>query len=250
MVNFQVMSDVHLEIYKNSVSTDYLIECKEDNLILAGDICHINFGDRLEKFLLELCPKFKKVYYVMGNHEFYSSEGHPTLSIQEVYDKFFEIKQKIDNLVLLDKKCEIIDDVCIIGCTLWSYAEFVPKFIVKIKDMNAVLYRNMHLSDLKFVYDRIEYCKRNKLKLLVVTHYPPTLHALSKHKKKKDKYSSLYATDLEYLLDKNSVHTWIFGHVHKNFDFVTENGTRVVSNQYGKPSDMIDDYSKNKTISI
>ena len=57
-------------------------------------------------------------------------------------------------------------------------------------------------------------------------------------------FQSLYATDLEYLLDKNKVHTWICGHVHKNFDFVSEKGTRVLGNQKGKPKDRIRDYNR------
>ena len=42
----------------------------------------------------------------------------------------------------------------------------------------------------------------------------------------------------------------IFGHIHQNFDFITNNGTRLVGNQYGKPKDNIDDYSKEFVVKI
>ena len=41
-----------------------------------------------------------------------------------------------------------------------------------------------------------------------------------------------YYSDLDLFLDRRLVHTWIFGHTHNNCDYITPNGTRVVSNQY------------------
>ena len=75
----------------------------------------------------------------------------------------------------------------------------------------------------------IKYCNKNNYTLVVVTHHPPLMKIVDGNKKKK--FKSLYATDLEYLFYKDDIHTWICGHVHKNFDFVTANGTRVL----GKP---------------
>jgi hypothetical protein len=61
---------------------------------------------------------------------------------------------------------------------------------------------------------------------------------------------SLYATDLDYLLRGDYVHTWVCGHVHSNFDFVSNCGTRVVGNQKGKPRDNIIDYKNNMVIEV
>lgn len=252
MVRFQVLSDIHLEVYKNDVSYECFLTPVEDYLILGGDICHINFGNRLEDFLIPLCKKFRKVYYVLGNHEFYKTDGWPIYTIQDVYNKFYDIAKKIDNLMLLDQKYEIIEDVCIAGCTLWSYTDYIPKWIVRIKGMNAPMYRAMHCSDVNWIEEMIIFCKRKDLKLLMITHYPPTLHALSKHRYsgRRDRFSSLYATDLSRLLSSKKVHTWIFGHVHRNFDYYGMDGTRIVSNQAGKPSDVVTDFSLEKIIEI
>ena len=95
----------------------------------------------------------------------------------------------------------------------------------------------------------INYCENNCLKLVVVTHYCPTLKVL-KNFHKKDKLISLYVTPLDYLLESSKVHTWICGHIHKNFDFITEGGTRVVSNQKGKPRDNITDFYKDFLVEI
>jgi UDP-2,3-diacylglucosamine pyrophosphatase LpxH len=68
--------------------------------------------------------------------------------------------------------------------------------------------------------------------------------------KKRDRYVSLYFSNLDNLLTKEKVHTWICGHIHQNFDYITNGGTRLVGNQYGKPRDNIDDYSKEFLVKI
>ena len=89
----------------------------------------------------------------------------------------------------------------------------------------------------------IKYCKKQKYELIVVTHHPPTYKAIIGAKKKKQ-FDSLYASDLDYLLTKDNTKLWISGHTHKNIDFTTAEGCRVVSNQKGKPKDRITDYNK------
>ena len=65
-----------------------------------------------------------------------------------------------------------------------------------------------------------------------------------------DRFVSLYVNQLDNLLQSDKVHTWVAGHIHYNFDFVTEGGTRVVGNQRGKPRDKIDNFSKEFVINI
>ena len=68
--------------------------------------------------------------------------------------------------------------------------------------------------------------------------------------KKRDRYVSLYFSKLDNLLIKEKVHTWICGHIHQNFDYISKGGTRLIGNQYGKPRDNIDDYSKEFVVKI
>jgi hypothetical protein len=57
-------------------------------------------------------------------------------------------------------------------------------------------------------------------------------------------------SDLDYLLNFNKINTWICGHVHKNFDFISDEGTRIIGNQKGKPKDKIIDFIKNCIVKI
>jgi len=248
-VTFQIMSDLHIEITKEYPDiSDYIVP-SADVLILAGDIGRIHKYDQLKTFLTNICQKFHYVLYVLGNHEYYSVKDIEPKTMEDLLTDLESIKTNIPNLYILNRQSVVINDVCIAGCTLWSEALLgVPPFIVKIKDISMVKYNSMFRQDLRFVENMVSYCQKNKLKLVVVTHHCPT-YLVAQHKKK-DKYKSLYASNLDYLLNSNNIHTWICGHVHRNFDFYTKGGVHLVSNQKGKPKDLVTDFSKNKTITV
>lgn len=252
MPKFQIASDLHIE-YKNDDVPDplTLITPSADILILAGDIGSFYKYKQLESFLLGLCPYFKVVLYVPGNHEYYKNGSFKvSQSMSSLLKSVSKLEKKIHNLYILDRKCVQIEDVCIVGCTLWSDVNVpVPKFIVRIEGMNSKIYRQQYKRDLEYINKMIKYCNKKSIKLLIVTHHCPTYSVIT-NKKKKDRYISLYASHLDHLLTKEQVHTWVCGHIHINFDKITEGGTRVIGNQRGKPKDNIKDYNKNFVISV
>jgi len=251
MVTFQIASDLHIE-YKNDDVPEPLdfITPSSEILILAGDIGSFYKINQLEEFLKKLCLHFKLVLYIPGNHEYYTFNEYKPLHMSTLLSYIYEIENSIQNLYILNESSIIIDDICITGCTLWSKPDIkIPRYIVRIHGINNEIYERKHIKDVNYIKKMINYSKSNNLKLLVVTHYCPTYKVLDNFKKK-DKLSSLYVTELDELLTSDQVHTWICGHIHQNFDFITEGGTRVVGNQKGKPKDKITDYSKTFTIQI
>lgn len=252
MTNFQIVSDLHIE-YKSTNVPDplRLITPSADILILAGDIGSFYQYDQLKTFLSILCPHFKIVIYVPGNHEYYMMQGYEPQKMNILLQNFFRIEQSIDNLYILNRSSVQIGDVCIVGCTLWSEPKTsVPKFMVRIHEMNTRLYQQKYEGDLAYITKMIKYCQKKETKLLVVTHHCPTYSVITLKKKLKDKYISLYASDLDHLLNKEIVHTWVAGHIHINFDLITKGGTRLVGNQKGKPKDEITDYKKKLVIIV
>ncbi len=250
MVKFQIMSDLHIEIENAQLTsiTSY-IQPEAEVLILAGDIGRIHKYQQLQGFLKSLCKHFQIVLYVLGNHEFYKVNNIPVKSMNELLSDLDKIKKEIPNLYILNRSSVQIEDVCIAGCTLWSNSFVdVPPFIVRINGINMKKYNSMHKEDLNYIEYMVKYCQEKKLKLLMITHHCPTY--LVTRKKDKDKYKSLYASDLDYLLSEEKVHTWVCGHIHDNFDFYTKNGTHLVSNQKGKPKDNIQDFSLTKIICV
>jgi hypothetical protein len=251
MLNLQIASDLHIE-YKNNDIPDPLdnITPNAEILVLAGDIGSLYKINQLEGFLKRVCEYFKTVIYVPGNQEFYIVPEIEPVSMNQLTIRLYEIENNIENLYILNQSSLIIDDICITGCTLWSDLKVkIPKFIVRIHGINNIIYEKKFENDVKYIKKMINYSQANNLKFVAITHYCPTYKVL-KDSNKRDKYVSLYTSELDYLLTNDQVHTWICGHVHKNFDFNTENGTRVVGNQLGKPKDNIKDYSKKFIVKI
>lgn len=260
MLQLQIMSDLHIETYTaegdQSIprALDYIIP-KAKVLILAGDIGRVHKFSQLSSFLKDLCQHFEYVLYVPGNHEYYKVRDVEVKNMEELLNDLHSLKADIPNLHILDRNSVIIKDVCIIGCTLWSKADIeIPRFMLRIKGMNNEKYDYLFERDLAYIKYMINYCKEKELKLVIATHYCPTF---SVTKRFSDRYQSLYMTDLDYLLKKENVHTWICGHIHSNFDFVFDYGgleqklgTRIVSNQKGKPHDNVITFVKDKVITV
>jgi len=118
-------SDLHLEMgtleLKNTESADVLV--------LAGDICvasDLNFlnnpgvsrertrAERYITFFEQCSQEFPKVVYIMGNHEHYHGDFAHTYGIlKHALDKF-------KNIYVLEKETLVVDDVVIIGATVWT----------------------------------------------------------------------------------------------------------------------------------
>lgn len=249
--HIQLVSDLHIE-YQNDNIPDPLdyITPTANILVLAGDIGSFYKIEQLEGFLTQLCPHFEIVLYVPGNHEYYMTQDVKPLSMSTLLGRLFAIEKKISNLYVLNQTSVVINNICITGCTLWSKALVnIPKFIVRIHGMNNEIYEKKHQNDVKYINNMIEYCNKKDLKLFVITHYCPTYNIVGSQRMK-DKFISLYASNLDHLLDKQKIGTWCCGHIHRNFDYISNNGTRVVGNQRGKPRDKITDFKKDFVIQI
>jgi UDP-2,3-diacylglucosamine pyrophosphatase LpxH len=251
MVSIQIASDLHIECIDNDdVDPLDFVTPEAPILILAGDIGSFYRQKQLKNFLTKLCTHFQIVLYIIGNHEYYYIPEYQHISFYSLKQRLFFIAKTLPNLHILHRDSVLINDVCIAGCTLWTKPAIkVPKFIVRIPDLSTEKYVNNYDSDLEFITNISEYCKTKNYKLVIVTHHPPTYKVLENCNKNK-KYLSLYSNNLDQMLDKNKINTWICGHVHKNFDLITPLGTRLVSNQKGKKKDKITDFSKKFVINL
>jgi predicted phosphodiesterase len=247
-LKLQIASDLHIET-TDFTNSSIFIEPSADILILAGDIGSLYKIEQLRSFLEHVCKRFEHVIYVPGNWEYYKLHYHDPLLIDTLVTRLEKLQHTIKNLHILNKHSVRFGNICIAGCTLWSDLKtHLPKFIVKIPEMTTSLYQEIFQNNLKYIKHMVSYCQDNNLKLIVVTHHCPSYACLNGYKKT-DKYVSLYASEID-ILKKDMVDTWICGHTHYNFDFVTPGGTRLVSNQKGKPKDNITDFYKDFVIEI
>ena len=251
MTSIQISSDLHIEcVNDDNIDPLQYITPSADILILAGDIGSLYKIKQLKNFLKQLSYYFKIIIYVPGNHEYYYIDEKDQVPLNILNERLFDLGDMISNLHILNCNSILIGNLCIAGCTLWSKPECkVPNFIVRIPEFNTSNYFNQHKKDLKYIVNIMKYCKNKEYKLLMITHHPPT-HDVLKDTNRRKKYISLYSTNLDYLLDKKYINTWICGHIHKNFDFHSNKGCRVLGNQMGKPKDGIKDYDPKFTINL
>jgi len=249
MVTFQIVSDLHIEYNNNDLVNplDY-IKPSADVLILAGDIGSIYKYKQLYSFLNITSSFFKHLIFVPGNNEYYKVDKYKLCIMDSLKKKLKDLESLIPNLSILDRGSLTFGDICIVGTTLWSDIKCkLPPYIVRIFNMNTFLYKKLFDRDLKYIKYMSRYCKTNNLKMICVTHHSPTFKCI-KQSGRNDKFISLYSSAMDNLLNSDYIHTWIYGHTHYNCDFIHPNGTRVVSNQFGKPKDNITDFEKNKII--
>jgi predicted phosphodiesterase len=234
-INFQILSDVHLEARSYIDATD-LITPTTDLLVLAGDIGCFEDTDTIIKFLTGAAKSWKTVLYVPGNHEYYRKQNKGSISdlTYKFYARVFATPALRNVKILSPNRVAVVEGVSFVGCTLWSDCSKMyklPHFISSTLKVKKHDYLGMHTRDVKWLE---KVCKDETLsKIVIVTHYAPSFNLLAQNSWTK-RHGCLYATNLKHLFPK--VKCWIFGHTHRNVDIV-ENGCRLVSNQLGKKSD-------------
>lgn len=224
----EVISDTHFNVSKPSDNELLKVfSLRTPNLILAGDI-----GDpddpMLHKFLDMSRQKYKRVFYIPGNHEFYGQERGSRKNPASVLNWFQRLDDQWQNFHFFYRRNEVIDGVRVLGATGWSTEPNGSEWAKTIGEEGR--------KDIKFLEEGIS---RSKEPVLVVTHFPSTLRVLKENfKGRLSQYD--YAQDLERLYTP-PVHTWVFGHIHQKFDFffpysssMYGNGrVRILSNPYG-----------------
>lgn len=246
MVRYQLASDLHIEYLENVSAKDF-IKKYADILVLAGDIGSIYKMSQLEKFLNEL-HEFEKIIYIPGNHEFYTVKGIDPKPFNQLLKELYELEKRIENLIILNCDTYVIDDTQFIGCTLWSDLgeNFFPKFRVRIYGFNNIVYQQQYKKNLQFLQKKLK--QRSEYKNVVVTHYPP-IDLTHNLQHSRDKYLYLYSNNLEYMIKRNNIIVWNFGHIHVNHMLSIKN-VLLVTNQKGRKKDNVKDYVDDFIITV
>ena len=241
-MKFQLFSDIHLEFLKEYPK----IIPKADYLFLAGDIGKIGLQN-FQYFFNYCSQNWKKVFYVLGNHEFY--HNHKTyMTLLEEYKQFCK---QYPNVILLDNEGIELEDngikYFIYGSILWSNPskedginDFYQIKMKNKKNWNAPInleqFKELHKEAMDKLKENIE-----KDNLIVMTHFPP-VRKIGKNTTSHPKYmgelqETYFANQLEKELYKN-VKIWMSGHTHYCYDFIDEK-TRFISNAMGYPDEDI-----------
>jgi predicted phosphohydrolase len=225
MTRFHLISDVHLEF--GGMPTP-MGDTSDVILLVAGDFGQASNSEHVG-FMRKLCKRYRMVLHTAGNHEYYGSR------IDKVDQAWTLLEDEILNYRYLNPGFEIIDDVTVVGATLWTdfngndpiaklHAERVINDYRKITfKAPGDVYRKLRASDVVQVNNKhrnyIEDCLRHKKtsKVLVMTHHAPTEHGVDPSYR--SDYPANYAyhnVKMEGYLDQADV--WVHGHTHHQYE--------------------------------
>lgn len=259
---FQYISDIHLE-YLTYIP---FIKKTADNLFLVGDIGHP--GTFLfDKFIKKCSELYKNVFFVYGNHEYYSVLRGKRKKIETMQQRIDYAKNFPSNVYFLNNSCvyfnkhtqtvklqltdseNINDYIKIIGSTLWSN-----------RGQNANNFKNIYMSEgqlLTFEHQSrlyessrlylISELYRENMQSIILTHYTTHLCANGSYLDNKDTNHIR-----ELFLNKNLI-ACINGHTHSSINtIVPGTNIKLLANCFGykAESQEIVKYNENAVLDI
>lgn len=232
-----ITSDIHLECQDDVDYSKLLKPPRHESSILVccGDICSIYLFDKLKDFFKYATNLYKYVIYVPGNCEYYKPKNvNNTITFSNLNSQLDSLSNIFNNLHILTDNSIIINDYLITGSILWSHINYELPSHFKISGFSKDIYNRKNKLSIAYIKKQIQYANTQKLKHIIITHYPPSKSCLlNQYTGKKDKYKTMYYNNLDGLFSNEL--TWIYGHCHCNKNFKVDK-THLVCNQYGKNS--------------
>jgi predicted phosphohydrolase len=234
-MQIQFISDIH---------DDYpIINPYCDYIALLGDIGD-PFTKEYEDFIDQLATKFKKVFVIAGNHEYYYRV------MDDVNNKINQICSSNINVYFLNNSSIEVEGILFVGSTLWSKIDIVTAYRTndfkcirtsKKKFLDVPTYLQLHKDSVAFIEHEVS----KGLPTIVLTHYAPILEMNGKFIS--SPLRSAYSSNLDYI--KGNIRAWLSGHTRQNLSIMKE-GVIYASNCKGFSKYGCDNFDPNKSITI
>ena len=248
------ISDIHFEVSSYVIPEDP--KDKDAVLVLCGDVEYAKNTHRYTEFLKPLCSRFKHVIVIAGNHEYWGCSLIRT--IEKMRSMVDAIQAEgILNITFLENESVVIDDVAIIGSTLWTDIKPVDEFNVRVNIRDYRKIRSgpahmpwerklapcdvtfLHYNSKKKIEELSAYHKDQGLKVLVVSHHAPSSMSIDPRYTDCD-LNPAYYSDLSALLCNETIDHWMHGHMHHFCDYMAHT-CRVTCNPRGYHNFIIDE---------
>lgn len=239
MTSLHIVSDIHMEDGTKLKDTI----CPDPNgiLILAGDLTRVVNGTSLfVDSLQEICSKFNKVIFVPGNHEYYCILRGKK-SMHNIFATIKSLARSIKNLIVLDNESYTIGNTIIFGSTFWSYTSTdawhkIPIYVGNKGSERLITnheYNELHFRSLLALEKAIKCAEEQNKKMVVVTHYPPTINGTVDSKYRDNPTRSMYYSHSDHILENSVIMRWIYGHSHYNGRYEKREGVyeKLMTNQ-------------------
>jgi predicted phosphodiesterase len=252
-MKIRIASDLHLE-FNSSVDNPFTLPIMSDEkdtiLILAGDICVVANLALARSFFADVCSRFRHVFYVFGNHEFYKLK-----CMKDACGHFYnQIGQYYYNLTFTtDGKSTKIDDYKFIMATLWTAWDH-PQEVLGISNEYSMMYCSQNMGDFFLIRDEkqdlfnpkksqmihqqhIQFIK-NELeakdfsKSVVIVHHGPSLKSI--HSKFfQNPMNPAFTSNLSTLWEELKPDLIVHGHTHSSFNYMDNPHTQIICNPKG-----------------
>ena len=272
MFRIQYVSDLHLEFYEKAVFPQ-LVSPNARYLALAGDIGQP--GSRVfHSFLSYVSGHWDRVFYVPGNHEYYTKKPAPKWKYHaptHFHDRHRELRESVSaykNIHFLDAVspsyfCEE-ENVAVVGSTLWTH---VPdEHLVDAKlEMNDYTFipvqcgsggdgggdgiralhpddtNHFHIQERRILTEQIEHWSRRGADVCMITHHMPSFSLISP-RYRGHHLNCCFASSCEDLMQPH-VKAWIYGHTH-NAAVTAIGKTITVCNARGYPNESVPGFGR------
>ena len=215
---------------------------KDDVICVAGDVSD---GPRGMNWFLKMLREQTDatILAVMGNHDYY----YRTLTMDTINQARANLPERVH---VLENESQVIGDVRILGCTLWTDADRgrLVGNALAMQDYEVIKASpERQLKDGAVFIDAVDTLAFNETskewlatelakpfegKTVVMTHHAPSFR--SQHKKYKGHpLSCFFCCDMEYLMEEYEPDYWLHGHLHEPVGYVVGKKTRVRSNPHG-----------------
>jgi hypothetical protein len=239
-IDIQVISDIHLEFYNSFPKITPIAKY----LCLAGDIGTITneYDTKIKKFLSYCSTNWDKIFYVLGNHEFYQTNefADKKTNFEDLEKKYQSICSEFHNVYLLNNSSvQIEPGLNIYGTTLWTSNYGYPYNLSDIlNDYNMIAIKSNYSNNFNKSNNMINsnyidvlsksqlnllnnYLNTTKEKTIIMTHFPPIRQGSSNPKYiNQPEYLSNYFSwnNIYSKLEMLNVIGWISGHTHWSYD--------------------------------
>jgi predicted phosphodiesterase len=272
MFRIQYVSDLHLEFYEKAVFPQ-LVTPNARYLALAGDIGQP--GSRVfHSFLSYVSGNWDRVFYVPGNHEYYSKQPAPKWKhhlptpFHERHRDLCEIVSAYKNIHFLDDKspsyfCEE-ENVAVVGSTMWTHVpdEHLVDAKLEMNDYNYIPVQcgsgddgsdtgiralhpddtnQLHASHRRVLGEQLEHWKRRGADVCMITHHMPSFSLISP-RYHKHHLNCCFAASCEDLMQTH-VKAWIYGHTH-NAAVTAIGRTITACNARGYPNESVSGFGR------
>lgn len=264
ILRIQFVSDLHLEMCNVSdFQPEQFVESGHaDMLVLVGDIGYPE--QTITAQFLQWCSEnWRNVFWIPGNHEFYSSfhslEKHTFVEKLQLMN---QLCNQFHNVHFLYHRTFDIPHTRyrLVGCTLWSHIpdekqELVARYmndcrlIFTEKNTKATPsdMKNWFEKDVSWLRTQIRSAQDTGKELIVLTHHLPS-QQLVHPKYEHHPLNCCFASSLDSMIQL-PIRTWLCGHSHTSNE-VNIHNVLCTLNPYGYPGEYERYFSRKKVIEL